>query len=71
MKGLEEGAFPKQDDEVVLNPDAKIALDVGIGDRVTVHTPAGDMDFTVSGFGTDDSDYYQGKSRIIREVRNT
>ncbi len=65
MKGLEEGAFPQQDDEVVLNPDAKIALDVGIGDRVTVYTPAGDMDFTVSGFGTDDSDYYQGQTFMV------
>ncbi len=65
MKGLEEGAFPQQDDEVVLNSDAKIALDVGIGDRVTVHTPAGDMDFTVSGFGTDDSAYYQGQTFMV------
>lgn len=65
MKGLEEGAFPQQDDEVVLNSDAKIALNVGIGDPVTVHTPAGDMDFTVSGFGTDDSDYYQGQTFMV------
>lgn len=65
MKGLEEGTFPQQDDEVILNPDAKIALDVGIGDSVTVHTPAGDMDFTVSGFGTDDSDYYQGQTFMV------
>ncbi len=65
MNGLEEGAFPQQDDEVVLNPDAKIALDVGIGDSVTVHTPAGDTDFTVSGFGTDDSDYYRGQTFMV------
>lgn len=65
MNGLEEGAFPQRNDEVVLNPDAKIALDVGIGDRVTVHTPAGDADFTVSGFGTDDSDYYKGQTFMV------
>ncbi len=65
MKGLEEGAFPQRDDEVVLNPDAKLALDVGIGDSVTVHTPAGYMDFTVSGFGTDDSDYYRGQTFMV------
>ena len=65
MNGLEEGAFPQRDDEVVLNPDAKIALDVGIGDRVTVHTPAGDAEFTVSGFGTDDSDYYKGQTFMV------
>jgi len=65
MNGLEEGAFPRQSDEVILNPDAKFALDVGIGDSVTVHTPAGDTDFTVSGFGTDDSDYYQGQTFAV------
>lgn len=65
MNGLEEGTFPQRDNEVVLNPDAKLALDVGIGDRVTVHTPAGDTDFTVSGFGTDDSDYYRGQTFMV------
>ena len=64
MNGLEEGAFPQRDDEVVLNPDAKIALDVGIGDRVTVHTPAGDTVFTVSGFGSDDKEYYRGQTYL-------
>ncbi len=28
MNGLEEGAFPRQENEVILNLDAKIALDV-------------------------------------------
>ncbi len=65
MNGLEEGTFPQQDDEVVLNPDAKLALDVGLGDSVTVHTPAGDTDLTVCGFGTDDSDYYQGQTFMV------
>lgn len=65
MNGLEEGAFPKREDEAVLNPDAGIALNVRIGDRVTVHTPAGDADFTVTGFGTDDKDYYQGQTYLV------
>ena len=65
MNGVEEGNFPQRDDEVVLNSEAKIALDVGIGDRVTVCTPAGDAEFTVSGFGTDDSDYYKGQTFMV------
>lgn len=65
MNGLEEGAFPKQDDEVVLSPSAKIAIDVQLGDKVTVHTPAGDADFTVTGFGADDKEYYQGQTYAV------
>ena len=65
MNGVKEGNFPQRDDEVVLNSEAKIALDVGIGDRVTVRTPAGDAEFTVSGFGTDDSDYYKGQTFMV------
>ncbi len=65
MSGLQEGTFPQRDDELVLNPDAKLALDVDLGDRVTVHTPAGDADFTVSGFGTDDSDRYRGQTFMV------
>lgn len=65
MNGLEEGAFPRQDDEVVLNSDAKIALDVQLGDQVIVHTPAGDANFTVTGFGTDDKEYYQGQTYLV------
>ncbi len=65
MNGLEEGAFPQHDDEVMLSPNAKLALDVQIGDRVTLYTPAGDTDFTVSGFGTDDRDYYRGQTFLV------
>ncbi len=65
MNGLEEGAFPQHDDEVMLSPNAKLALDVQIGDRVILHTPAGDADFMVSGFGTDDRDYYRGQTFLV------
>jgi len=63
--GLEEGAFPQSDDEVMLSSNAKLALDVGIGDHVTVRTPAGDSDFTVSGFGSDDKEYFQGQTYMV------
>jgi len=63
--GLEEGRFPQSDDEVMLSSNAKIALDVQIGDHVTVQTPEGDSDFTVSGFGSDDKEYYQGQTYMV------
>ena len=55
MNALEEGTFPQQNNEVILSSNAKLALDVELGDSVIVHTPAGDTDFIVSGFGSDDS----------------
>ncbi len=63
--GLAEGAFPRSKDEVMLGTNAKDALDVQIGDRVTLHTPAGSADYTITGFGEDDSDYYQGQTYLI------
>jgi len=63
--GLEEGAFPQNEEEVMLSSNAKLALDVQIGDRVTVRTPAGESDFTVSGFGSDDKEYYQGQTYMV------
>jgi len=63
--GLEEGAFPRSDDEVMLSSNAKIAFDVQTGDHVTVHTPAGDAGFTVSGFGSDDKKYFQGQTYLV------
>lgn len=58
--GIEEGNFPQNDREVVLSSNAKLALDVQTGDPVTVRTPAGDVELTVSGFGSDDQEYYEG-----------
>ncbi len=62
---LEEGNFPQNDNEVMLSANAKLALDVQIGDNVTLHTPAGDADVTVSGFGSDDKKYYQGQTYMV------
>ena len=46
----------------MLSSNARLALDVKIGDHVTVKTPSGDTDFTVCGFGSDDAEYYQGQT---------
>lgn len=63
--GMEEGIFPQNDQEVVLSSNAQLALNVQIGDSVTVQTPAGNVDFTVSGFGSDDQEYYEGQTYLI------
>ena len=62
VNALEEGALPQSDNDVMLSSNARLALDVKIGDHVTVKTPSGDMDFTVCGFGSDDAEYYQGQT---------
>lgn len=62
---LEEGDYPQRDNEVMLSSNAKLALDVQIGDSVTLKTPAGTADFTVTGFGSDDREYYQGQTYLV------
>lgn len=62
---LEEGTFPQADNEIMLSENAKLALNVRLGDRVTLHTPAGDTDFKISGFGSDDKKYYQGQTFLV------
>lgn len=62
---IEEGSFPQNDHEVLLSSNAGLALDVQIGDTVTLDTPAGTAYFTVSGFGSDDKEYYQGQTYLV------
>ncbi len=63
--GITQGAFPENDNEVMLSPNAVTAFQVRIGDSVTLHTPAGDISFTISGFGTEDTDYYENQTYLI------
>lgn len=63
--GIEEGAYPQSDDEVVLSSSAKSALNVQPGDNVTIYTPAGNVDFIVSGFGSDDKEYFQEQTYLV------
>lgn len=63
--GITEGDFPQKDDQVMLSPNAAGALKVWPGDEITVHTPAGDRVFTVSGLGTDDKGYYEGQTYLV------
>lgn len=51
---LAEGSYPQSDTEIMLSPNAKTVLGINIGDSVTINTPSGSMNYTVSGFGEDD-----------------
>ena len=57
MKYPVEGTFPQNEGEAALSADAKELFGLAVGDRVTLHTPAGDFDYTISGFYTDDADF--------------
>lgn len=50
---LTEGHYPAQADEILLSNRAKGLLALNIGDAITLHTPAGNFDYTISGFGGD------------------
>ena len=65
VNALEEGSLPQSDNDIMLSSNARLALDVKIGDHVTVRTPSGDTDFTVCSFGSDDADTYQGQTYLV------
>ena len=65
VNALEEGSLPQGNNDIMLSSNAHLALDVKIGDHVTVKTPSGDTDFTVCGFGSDDADTYQGQTYLV------
>lgn len=51
-----EGAFPQNDGEAMLSMDAQSKFGIHAGDRISLNTPAGDFDYTVSGFCEDEED---------------
>jgi putative ABC transport system permease protein len=51
---LDEGTYPQNDNEVILSTNAKSILGVNIGDTISVDTPAGSINYIVSGFGEHD-----------------
>ncbi len=65
VNALEEGSLPQSDNDIMLSSNAKLALDVKIGDYVTVKTPSGNTDFTICGFGSDDAEYYQDQTYLV------
>jgi len=51
------GSYPGSDREIALSADAEELFGIDIGDTVTLNTPEGDFDFTVSAFYEDDTEY--------------
>lgn len=54
---LEEGTYPQSDTEIMISMNAKNTLGVNIGDCITLTTPSGNMEYTISGFGSHDSEF--------------
>ena len=59
MNCLTEGNFPRNNREIVLTDNVKNVISINIGDAVTVNTPSGSLDYTVSGFAEDTSSMLQ------------
>lgn len=52
-----EGAYPQSGKEVALSADAKELFGIRVGDKITLNTPAGVLEYTVSGFYEDDTEF--------------
>lgn len=52
-----DGAYPQNEKEVALSADAKELFGIHVGDSITLTTPAGAFDYTVSGFYEDDTEF--------------
>jgi putative ABC transport system permease protein len=53
---LEDGSYPQSDTEVIVSPNAQKTLGINIGDSITLDTPCGSIEYTISGFGSHDSE---------------
>ncbi|MCH5187985.1 MAG: ABC transporter permease [Oscillospiraceae bacterium] len=51
--GLAEGDYPQGENQILLTLHSKTSLGIDIGGNVTIDTPYGPREFTVSGFGLD------------------
>jgi len=52
-----EGSYPQDKNEVALSTDAKELFGIRVGDSITLNTPAGVFEYTVSGFYEDDTEF--------------
>lgn len=50
---MTEGQFPENENEAIVSENTKDILGVKIGDSITLRTPAGDFEYTISGFEQD------------------
>lgn len=63
--GAAEGRFPQGMGEIMLSSNAARVLQVAVGDTVTLRTPSGDWDFTVSGLGGVEESFYSGQYSLM------
>ena len=52
-----EGNYPRSEKEAAFSADAKELLGIRIGDQIVLQTPGGNLEYTVSGFYEDDSEF--------------
>ena len=52
-----EGSYPQNEKEIAISADAKELFNVQIGDNIILNTPAGDFNYTISGFYEDDEEF--------------
>ncbi len=64
-----EGTYPYNDTEIMLSGNAK-ELDINIGDNITLNTPSGDFEYTISGFCDDTAELKDRSNEIIYAYMN-
>ena len=64
-----EGAYPYNDTEIMLSGSAK-ELDINIDDNITLNTPSGDFEYTISGFCDDTAELKDRSNEIIYAYMN-
>lgn len=64
-----EGTYPYNDTEIMLSGSAK-ELDINIGDNITLNTPSGDFEYTISGFCDDTAELKDRSNEIIYAYMN-
>lgn len=52
-----EGSYPQNENEVAFSADAKELFGIKAGDSITLSTPEGVLEYTVSGFYEDDTEF--------------
>ena len=60
-----EGAFPQSDGEALIGTNTAKALGLAAGDHVTLQSPAGERQYTISGIGGVDETYYNGQFTLM------
>lgn len=66
---MTQGDFPRDETETVISENARDLFGAEIGSRITLQTPAGDFDYTISGFMQDGgSDRYDAILLLVNRA---